>query len=128
MMSDAVNIKDAYYVNIKVNFDISVLPAYNSQDILTGCINALKDYFDISKWQINQPIIYSDIYNLIGSIKGVQSVIKVDISNLSGGNYSTYSYDLKAATKQGVIYPSLDPMIFEVRFPDTDIYGKIVTY
>jgi hypothetical protein len=128
MMSDAVNIKDAYYVNIKVNFDISVLPAYNSQDILTGCINALKDYFDIAKWQINQPIIYSDIYNLIGSIKGVQSVIKVDISNLSGGNYSTYSYDLKAATKQGVIYPSLDPMIFEVRFPDADIYGKIVTY
>jgi hypothetical protein len=128
MMSDAVNIKDAYFVNIKVNFDITVLPAYNSQDILTGCINALKDYFDISKWQINQPIIYSDIYNLIGSIKGVQSVIKVDISNLSGGNYSTYSYDLKAATKQGVIYPSLDPCIFEVRYPDADIYGKIVTY
>jgi hypothetical protein len=128
MMSDAVNIKDAYYINVKVNFDITVLPAYNSQDVLTNCINILKDYFDISKWQINQPIIYSDIYNLIGTIKGVQSVIKVDISNLSGGNYSTYSYDLKAATKQGVIYPSLDPCIFEVRYPDSDIYGKIVTY
>jgi len=128
MMSDAVNIKDAYFVNIKVNFDISILPAYNSQDILTGCINVLKDYFDISKWQINQPIIYSDIYNLIGAVKGVQSVIKVDLANLSGGNYSTYSYDLKSATKQGVIYPSLDPMIFEVRYPDIDIYGKIVTY
>ena len=128
MMSDAVNIKDAYYINIKVNFDISILPAYNSQDILTGCINVLKDYFDISKWQINQPIIYSDIYNLIGAVKGVQSVIKVDLANLSGGNYSTYSYDLKSATKQGVVYPSLDPMIFEVRYPDIDIYGKIVTY
>ena len=128
MMSDDFNIKDSYYINIKVNFDISILPAYNSQDILTGCINVLKDYFDISKWQINQPIIYSDIYNLIGAVKGVQSVIKVDLANLSGGNYSTYSYDLKSATKQGVIYPSLDPMIFEVRYPDTDIYGKIVTY
>jgi hypothetical protein len=128
MMSDAVLIKDAYYANIKVNFDISILPAYNSQDVLTKCISVLKDYFDIAKWQINQPIIYSDIYNLIGSIKGVQSVIKVNIENLAGGNYSPYSYDIAAATKQGVVYPSVDPMIFEVRYPDTDIYGKIVTY
>jgi len=128
MMSDAVNIKDAYYINVKVNFDITILPAYNSQDVLTNCISILKDYFDITKWQINQPIIYSDIYNLIGTVKGVQSVIKVDLTNAAGGNYSTYSYDLKAATKQGVIYPSLDPCIFEVRFPDADIYGKIVTY
>ena len=128
MMSDAVLIKDAYYANIKVSFDITVLPAYNSQDILTKCISELKSYFDISKWQINQPVIYSDIYNLIGAVKGVQSVIKVEISNLSGGNYSPYSYDIQAATKQGVVYPSLDPMIFEIRYPDTDIYGRIVTY
>ena len=128
MMSDAVIIKDAYYVNIKVNFDISVLPAYNSQEVLTKCIDILKDYFDTSKWQINQPIIYSDIYNLIGSIKGVQSVLKVTIDNLAGGNYSDYSYDIQAATKQGVVYPSLDPCIFEVRYPDTDIYGRIVAY
>ena len=128
MMSDAVLIKDAYYANIKVNFDITVLPAYNSQEVLTKCIAILKDYFDIAKWQINQPIIYSDIYNLIGSVKGVQSVIKVDIINLAGGNYSPYSYDIFSATKQGVIYPSIDPMIFEVRYPETDIYGRIVTY
>jgi len=128
MMSDAIIIKDAYFINVKCNFDITVLPAYNSQEVLTNCINALKDYFDINKWQINQPIIYSDIYNLIGSIKGVQSVIKVDFENLAGGNYSDYSYDLHAATKQGVIYPSLDPMIFEIRYPDIDIYGRVTTY
>jgi len=128
MMSDAIIIKDAYYANIKVNFDISILPAYNSQEVLTKCISILKDYFDIAKWQINQPIILSDIYNTIGSIKGVQSVLDVNMVNLAGGNYSPYSYDIKAATKQGVIYPSIDPMIFEVRFPDTDIYGRVVTY
>jgi hypothetical protein len=128
MMSDAIIIKDAYYSNIKVNFDITALPAYNSQDVLTKCIAELKSYFDISKWQINQPIIYSDIYNLIGAVKGVQSVIKVTIENLAGGNYSPYSYDIQSATKQGVVYPSLDPMIFEVRYPDSDIYGRIVTY
>jgi hypothetical protein len=128
MMSDAILIKDAYYVNIKINFDISLLPAYNSQDVLTNCINALKEYFDVQKWQINQPIIYSDVYNLIGAIKGVQSVIKVIIENLAGGNYSSYGYDIQAATKQGVVYPSIDPCIFEVRYPESDIYGRIVTY
>ena len=128
MMSDAVLIKDAYYANIKVSFDISVLPAYNSQEILTKCINELKTYFDIAKWQINQPIVYSDIYNLIGAVKGVQSVIKVTVDNLAGGNYSPYGYDINSATKQGVVYPSIDPMIFEVRYPDSDIYGRVVTY
>jgi len=128
MMSDAIIIKDAYFVNIKASFDISVLPAYNSQEVLTNCINILKDYFNIDKWQINQPIIYSDVYNLIGSVRGVQSVLKVQIDNLAGGNYSQYSYDIVSATKQGVVYPSLDPCIFEVRYPDTDIYGRIVTY
>ena len=128
MASDAVLIKDAYFVNVKVNFDISVLPAYNAQEVLSNCINVLKDYFNISKWQVNQPIIYSEIYNLIASVKGVQSVINVDLVNLAGGNYSDYAYDLKGATKAGVIYPSLDPCVFEVRFPDQDIYGRIVTY
>ena len=128
MMSDAILIKDAYFVNIKVNFDITVLPAYNSQDVLTRCINTLKDYFNTSKWQINQPIIISDVYYTIGAIQGVQSVIKVSFDNLTGGNYSSYSYNLNSATKQGVIYPSLDPMMFEVRFPDIDIYGRVVTY
>ena len=126
--SDAILIKDAYYANIKVNFDITVSPAYNSQEVLTKAITELQNYFDIDKWSINQPIILSNIYNLIGTIKGVQSVVNVNIVNLAGGNYSPYSYDIAAATKQGVIYPSVDPMIFEVRFPNTDIYGRVVTY
>jgi len=126
--SDAILIKDAYYANIKVSFDITVSPAYNSQEVLSRAITAVKEYFDIDKWEINQPIIYSNIYNLIGTVMGVQSVVKVDIVNLAGGDYSPYSYDIQAATKQGIIYPSLDPMIFEVRFPDSDIYGKVVTY
>jgi hypothetical protein len=128
MDSDAVIIKDAYYVNIKINFDITVLPAHNAQDVLSNAINVVTNYFNINQWQINQPIILSDIYNKIASVSGVQSVINVDIVNLAGGNYSPYAYDIKGATKAGVIYPSLDPCIFEVRYPNTDIYGRIVTY
>jgi hypothetical protein len=128
MASDAILIKDAYYINIKVNFDITLTPSYNAQDVITRCTIALQDYFNIDKWQINQPIIYSDVYNLLSGTAGVRSVINIEIQNLSGGNYSPYSYDIQGATKQGVIYPSLDPMIFEVRYPNTDIYGRVVTY
>jgi len=59
-------------------------------------------------------------------IKGVQSVVKLEVINKQGGNYSPYGYDIAGATKNGNIYPSLDPAIFEVRFPNTDIQGRVV--
>jgi len=128
IVTDAINIKDGYYINIGVNFDIIVLPSYNSREVLSSCLDSVKAHFNIDKWQINQPIILSEIYNLIGSVKGVQSVIKVDIVNKYGSGYSQYGYDIKGATKNNVIYPSLDPSVFEVRYLDTDIYGRVVTY
>jgi hypothetical protein len=127
LLTDSINIKNAYYINISVNFDITVATGYNNRDVITSCLIALKEHFNISNWQINQPIILSDINSLLLQIKGVQSVVKVEISNKQGGNYSLYGYDIKGATKNGVIYPSLDPAIFEVRYPDTDIQGRVIT-
>jgi hypothetical protein len=128
MINDAVNIKDGFIINIGVNFDIIVLPEFNSNQVLFDCITALKDYFAIDKWQINQPIILRDIYILLDRITGVQTVKNISISNLTGVNlgYSVYSYDINAATVSNVIYPSLDPSIFEVKFPNTDIQGRVV--
>ncbi len=129
IVTDAISIKNAYYINIGVNFDIVVLPSYNNREVLSKCIERFKDYFNIDKWQINQPIIISELYNLINcEIKGVQSISKIEIVNKSGGGYSPYGYDIKGATKNNVIYPSLDPSIFEVKYPDSDIYGRIVTF
>ena len=129
MITDAINIKDAFYINIGVNFDITVLSGYNNQDIITNCITALQNHFNIEKWQINQPIIISDIYSTLLTVKGVQSVVKVEIVNKqdnTGVNYSQYGYDIAGATRKNNIYPSLDPAIFEVRFPNTDIQGRVV--
>jgi len=128
MVTDAVIIKDGFYINLGLNFDITVIPGLSNKQILTDCILALQDYFDIDKWQINQPIIISDVYGVLMQIKGVQSVVKLDFTNLSGGNYSPYSYDVQGATRSGIIYPSLDPSIFEIRYPDTDIQGRVVTF
>jgi hypothetical protein len=46
------------------------------------------------------------------------------ITNKCGGNYSSNSYNIDAATKSKVVYPSLDPSVFEVKFPDSDIKGR----
>jgi hypothetical protein len=130
MINDAINIKDAFIINIGINFDIIVLPEYNSNQVLFNCIEALKVYFSIDKWQINQPIILRDIYILLDKIDGVQTVKNVEIVNLVGENigYSPYAYDIKGATMSNVIYPSLDPSIFEVKYLDTNIQGRIVTF
>ena len=103
---------------------------YNSNETLLKCINELKIYFNIDRWQINQPIIKSEIVNLLGNVKGVQSVINVKFNNLykTTSNYSGNVYDLDSATRNGVIYPSLDPSIFELKFPNQDITGRVVTY
>jgi hypothetical protein len=127
MVTDAINIKDAYYINIGVNFDIVVLSGYSNKEVLTNCVTVLQNHFNIDNWQINQPIILSDITSKLLQIKGVQSVVKIEIVNKQGGNYSPYGYDIAGATKNGNVYPSLDPAIFEVRFPNTDIQGRVVT-
>ena len=128
MVNDAIKIKDAFVINIGVEFDIIVLPNYNNNGVLTKCVDALKDYFNIDKWQINEPIILKDLSILLDKVEGVQTVKNVKITNNAGESlgYSEYGYDIEGATVNGVVYPSLDPMIFEVKFPDDDIRGRVV--
>jgi hypothetical protein len=130
ILTDAVNIKDAFIINMGLDFEISVLSNYNSNAVILQCINALKTYFDVDRWQINQPIIKSEVMNVIAKVKGVQNVIGVAFMNLYDTDlgYSGNTYDLNTATKNGVIYPSLDPSIFEIRFPNQDIRGRVVNY
>jgi hypothetical protein len=130
ILTDAINIKDAFIINVGIDFEITVLPNYNSNEVLLNCISEVRAYFNVDSWQINQPIIKSQVTNLIGRVKGVQSVINLSFSNLydTALNYSGNVYDLSSATKNGVIYPSLDPSIFEVKFPNQDIRGRVVNY
>ena len=125
MLTDAVDIKDAFVVNIAVKFDIVTLPNVASRDVLLKCTNELKEYFLIDKWSINQPINLSSIYTLLDKVKGVQTVKNVRIENKAGGIYSEYGYDTEGATKDNIVYPSFDPSIFEVKYPNSDIEGRV---
>jgi hypothetical protein len=129
MIGDSLSIKDAFIINIGCNFEIITLPNYNNNEVLTSCISSLQTYFDINKWQINQPIILRELYNLLDNIIGIQTVKNIQVINKTGtlSGYSQYAYNIESANQNGIIYPSLDPSIFEVKYPNEDIKGKVVT-
>ena len=129
MVTDAVAIKDAFVINLGINFDVIMLPNFNNRIVLNTCINALKVYFNTDKWQINQPILINNVKNVLDTVEGIQTIKNLTITNKSGSSsgYSEYAYDIDGATIDNVLYPSLDPSIFEVRFPDIDIQGRVVT-
>lgn len=125
---DNIILKDAFIVNISCDFDITIRPNFNGNEIIQKCILSLQDYFNIDKWNINQPIILSDIYLLLYQIPGVQTVKNISLTNQAGisKGYSQFAYDIESATKNNIIYPSKDPSIFELKYP-SDIRGKIST-
>ena len=89
------------------------------------CIKTVQNFFNIDKWNFSQPINLSQLQLEIAKVNGVQSVVNVKITNKTSldGDYSPVEYDIKAATKNGIIYPSVDPSVFEVKFPSSDIIG-----
>ena len=127
MIADGVNILDAFVVNIGVKFEVVTLPSAISRDVLLECTNRLKEFFNINRFSINEPINLSPAYTLLDGVKGVQTVEKIEVINKTGGKYSEYGYDVKGATKNNVVYPSLDPSIFEVKYPNVDIEGRVTT-
>jgi hypothetical protein len=126
MIGDSIEIKDGYIINFGIDFEIIVSPNHNNSEVLTKCINELIEYFKIENHQFNQPILIKDVFILLDKIKGVQTVKMVKFSNKVGGNYSNFAYDIDAATQNQVIYPSLDPSVFELRYPNEDIKGRVV--
>ena len=140
IMTDAINIKDGYVINIGVKFNIIVKRGYNKNDVLFKSIQVVKDFFAPDKWQMNQPIVLGDLAYQISLVDGVVSIVPPETNNPqknlivienkntsnSGDSYSPNVYDIDSASKDGIIYPSLDPSIFELKFPDTDIEGRVL--
>ncbi len=130
MLTDAINIKTAHVINIGVDFSILPRPGYQNKEVLLHCIDKLKCIFDPDNWSINEPIMLPKIATELDKIEGVQTVKNLRIYNLYDidNGYSGNIYDIKGATRDAIIYPSMDPSIFEVAYPDNDIKGRIVGY
>jgi len=138
LVTDAINIKDAYVINIGVNFAILTKVGFNKQEVLLRCVSTVQDFFDIDRWQIGQPIVLADLVYELSLVDGVATVVNPEENNpnnlpivienkyqVSKG-YSGNFYDITTSLRGGVLYPALDPSIFEVKYPNTDIRGKVL--
>jgi hypothetical protein len=125
ILTDGVNINDGFVINIGIDFEIIVYGGYNKSEVLAKCILELKDYFSIDNWTFNQTINLSEIELLVSNVEGVSSVPMLKITNKCGGKYSPNSYNIDSATKDKIVYPSLDPSVFEIKYPDSDIKGRV---
>ena len=127
-ITDAVNIKNGYVINIGVDYKIITKSNFSQEQVL-GLVNErVSEFFNIDNWQINQPIVLSDLGYEISLVDGVASVTDINIVNKyrTSQGYSGNGYDVGGALKNGILYPSLDPSIFEVKFPLKDIRGEVV--
>jgi hypothetical protein len=124
ILTDGINISDGFIINIGINFEVITLKNYNKSEVITECISEMKDYFNINNWTFNNTINLSELELLLANVDGVSSVPKLEIVNKCKGNYTNNSYNIKAAIKDKILYPSLDPSVFEVKFPDVDIKGR----
>jgi len=128
MIGDSIEIKDAFIINIGIEFEIIVLPEFNNSNVLTSCIRLISSIFERDKMNINDPIYLKNLFIRLDNVIGVQTVKSVKVLNKAGttSGYSQYAYDIDAATQNQIIYPSLDPSIFEIKYPDQDIKGRVV--
>jgi len=127
LMTDAVAIKDPWIINISISYEIITYPNQNSNEVLLRCTNKLIELFDNDKMEINKPIVLSNLYSELDRIEGVQTVQNITINNEydTALGYSGNYYDIVSATRSNIIYPSLDPSIFEVKFKTRDIKGRV---
>lgn len=138
MVTDAINIKNAFVINIGVKFNVLTKVGYNKEEVVLKSIQKVKDFFNIDKWQIGQPIVLADLAYQISLVDGVSAVVPPEEDNPNGhpvlitnkfkvgSGYSGNAYDIVSATRGGVVYPSLDPSCFELKYPNIDIEGRAV--
>ncbi len=128
MLTDALNLKSAFVINLGVIFEVIPQPSYNSHEVVLRCIDRLKTILHNERMQINGPISISGLITELDKVEGVQSVPTLDLVNLHAleEGYSGNVYDINCAIKNNILYPSLDPSIFEIKYPNKDIKGKAI--
>ena len=138
LVTDAVNIKNAWIINIGVKFVFIARRGFNKAEVTLKCIERVKEFFNIDRWQINQPIVIAELAAVISNVDGVGAIVPPSEDNpqkhpvlitnkwQTASGYSGNIYDINYATKDGIVYPSLDPSMFELKNPNIDIEGRAV--
>ena len=133
MATDTINIRDPYIVNIGVKYNFVAKKDFNKDQVAINIDRQIEDFFDIDKWQINQPIVLEDLRYAMLQANGVASVSNIRFENKYNENsgYSGVYYDVSIGgnnfdENRGVLYPPADISIFEMKYPLKDITSKAI--
>jgi len=129
VITDAFDIVDAAVINIAVKYAV-VVDSISNPSVVVQNVNAeIAEYFKIENFQIEQPILISDIQNIIINVSGVLSLSDFKINNLRGyisdRIYSDYGYNILSNTTRQIVNCPVGA-IFELKYPDFDIIGNSV--
>lgn len=127
LINDAIDILDARVINFRVRFSIIINPNANKPLVLQNVINGLVGIMTINNFQIDQPILISDIQSTIINNTGVLSLVDLKIENVAisaqGRTYSVNSMNVGQSTVRGAVYGP-PGSIFELKYPNYDIIGS----
>jgi hypothetical protein len=125
MINDTIDILDPYIINLGIDFVVKPQVGANKFDVLDACIKALSNKYKDSFF-IGEPFYISDVYSELKQVRGVLDVIKVKLTNKSGGNYASTVINInKNISPEGTYLIAPKNTILEIKFPETDIRGKI---
>jgi hypothetical protein len=126
MLTDAVEIMDSEIINLAFSFNVLTNPDFNKNEVLANCLEAMKEFFDIEKWQIGQPINFTKIRKVLADIPGVLTVYSLNVINrvsqFEGRTYSSTSYNIAENIRNDILYCKPNS-IFEIKYPNVDIFG-----
>ena len=126
MINDTIDILDARVVNLGIEIDIIAEEHKNKFDVLQSAVDAIKFEILRSKYNVAEPVRVSDIFRTLKNVDGVLDVVSVNVARKSGSLYSSFSYDVEGNTSpDGRLILGREDVIFEVKYPDSDIVGTV---
>lgn len=127
LTSDAYDIIDAQIINFKFEYSVVIDNNVNKATTISTINRRIENYLNIKNFQIDQPIVVSDLLNLILNQDGIISLERYKFTNLAGNvkdrTYSEIRYNLGSNTQRGMIIPPAGG-IFELKYSDYDIIGN----
>jgi len=125
MISDAIDILDVAVLNFRVNISIAAAPGVNKLEVTKMVLDKVKKHFQLTKMQVGQPIIESELVNIIINTSGVLSLIELKLTGLSGTvsgkSYSEQDTNFDGIKANGIYFPPAGG-IFELRYPNSDVF------
>ena len=146
------NLQDTLFSGYKINFGVRFVVNYdrrfNPTEVKLKVIDIIKNFFKVDTMQFRQSINMNDLEYRILGIDGVIGIKELKLFQNGNDSYASgrklyyyqadgdvytgndvnygFEYNFDNALKDGIYRPSVTPSVFELRNPNTDIYGKVI--